>query len=315
MDLAGRLDPELAALQVLLPTLPVTDIARARTLERRLTSQQRVPPDVSVSDLLVPRDDGSTLGLRLYRQATNSAVAPVLLFLHGGGFITGGMHSDDQRCAAYVTGADCTVVALSYRLAPEHPFPAASQDCYDTLLWLVDHAQELRIDSSRLAVGGLSAGGALAAGLALRARDLDGPRLRLRLQMLLHPMIDNDLELPSAVSFTNTPVLRAEDVAQLWSTYLPAEGPFAPDGAGHYACPGLADDVAGLPPAFISTAEFDPLRDNALRYARRLLYAGVSVELHQYAGTFHSFDSLMEAKRAQRAISDQVLALKAALTA
>lgn len=296
-----------------MPALPVTDVTRARAIESDSAGNERVAAGVSVSDLTLPRPDGTDIGLRVYRHLYSPPVAPLLLFLHGGGFITGGVHTDDGRCSTYAAEAGCTVVALDYRLAPEHPFPAASHDCYDALAWLVGNADELHIDPSRVAVGGLSAGGALAAGLALRARDVNGPRICL--QMLLHPMIDNDLTLPSAIAFTDTPVLAAGDVAHLWTTYLPSEGPIAPDAAGHYACPGLADDVAELPPTYISTAEFDPLRDNALRYAGRLLAAEVPVELHQYAGTFHSFDSLMQAKRAQRAISDQILALKAALTA
>jgi len=307
------MDPELAALRVLIPHIDFADVDRARALEQEVSAEMRSGAprtDVAVEDTCCLRADGSEIGLRLYRPLQSSRMRmPGLVFLHGGSFITGGLETEEARCEDYAADAECVAVAVDYRLAPEHPFPAGFEDCYTALEWVAEHAEVLGIDANHLAVGGLSAGGALAAGLAARARDIGGPRIVL--QMLLFPVLDSQMATNSVQAFTDTPILNSELVASMWSLYLGGQDSLATD---VYASPAALDQLAGLPPAFISTAEFDPLRDEALMFAQRLLHADVSVELHHYARAYHSFDSLRAARLAGTARRAQIDALRVAFS-
>jgi acetyl esterase/lipase len=191
------------------------------------------------------------------------------------------------------------VVSVDYRLAPEHPFPAAVDDCYAAFEWTVASADELGIDRARIGVGGGSAGGTLAAAIALMARDRSGPALAF--QLLVYPAMDDRLDrAPSCRS--GLPVVDRVACERVWNLYLGPEdqrGEVSP-----YAAPLRATDLTGLPPAYVMTAELDPLRDQGIEYASRLLAAGVSVELHQWADTFHGFD-LMPSETSFRALSEQ----------
>jgi acetyl esterase/lipase len=198
------------------------------------------------------------------------------------------------------------VVSVDYRLAPEHPFPAAVDDCYAGLEWTVSHAAELDIDPDRVGVGGSSAGGALAAAVALMARDRSGPALAV--QILNYPVIDDRMDTPSMRSFDATPLWTSGASADMWQHYLGD-----PDGRGEvsaYAAPGRATDLSSLPPAYVLTAELDPLRDEGIDYARRLMEAAVPTELHTVAGACHGFDIIAAGGTlGQRAIEEQVRAL------
>jgi acetyl esterase/lipase len=308
------LDPELAALQVLIPNLDITDIGAARAVENEIAveMQSGTPhADVDVRDTVCFRPDGSEIGLRVYRpRRTSRSALPALLFMHGGSFVMGGLESEHVRCEEYAADAECVVISVDYRLAPEHRFPAALNDCCWSLEWLIQHADGLGCERTRLAVGGLSAGGGLAAGLAARQRDTGGPEIIL--QLLLFPALDASMTTDSVRSFVDTPILTSGGVAAMWSHYLgpgPHDTPVMPLG---YASPAALDRLAGLPPTFLSTAEFDPLRDEALMFAQRLLHANISVELRHYARAYHSFDSFRATRLGSRARRDQVEALRAA---
>jgi acetyl esterase/lipase len=199
------------------------------------------------------------------------------------------------------------VVAVEYRLAPEHPFPAGLEDCYAALSWLHDQAHQLGVDRSRIAVGGQSAGGGLAAATALLARDRGGPPLCF--QFLGIPELDHRLETASMRAFVDTPMWSRPKAEISWRYYL---GPDAGD-VSPYASPAIATDLRDLPPAYVTTMEFDPLRDEGISYALRLMEAGVSVELHSYPGTFHGSAALSTAAVSRRGAAELLGALRRGL--
>jgi acetyl esterase len=304
------MDPELAALHVLTPNIEIADYVTARERERHLVAEMRsgVPPvEVDVTDTRCARPDGSVIPVRLYRpRGSAGRILPVLLFIHGGSFVTGGLHSEDSRSEQYAARTGCAVIGLDYRLAPEHPFPAGLDDCWTVLEWLVVESARLEIDPTRIAVGGLSAGGGLAAGLAARSRDAGGPPIVL--QLLMFPVLDARGDSGSVRRFRDTPVLTGGGVETMWELYLGPDRSAPPQ----YSSPAQLADLSDLPAAFISAAEYDPLRDEALDYASRLLGAGVSVDLRLYAHAYHSFDGFEAARLSQAARQDQVAALRAA---
>jgi acetyl esterase/lipase len=194
------------------------------------------------------------------------------------------------------------VVSVDYRLAPENPFPAGLEDCYAALVWLHEHAGDLGVDAGRIAINGGSAGGGLAAGLALLARDRGGPAICF--QYLGIPELDDRLDTPSMQRFHDTPMWSRGAAEKSWEWYLgDAHGT---DDISPYAAPARATDLAGLPPAYISTMEFDPLRDEGIHYALKLLAAGVSVELHSFPGTFHGSSIVVTAAVNQREAAERM---------
>ncbi|MAG30984.1 MAG: esterase [Deltaproteobacteria bacterium] len=240
--------------------------------------------DVTMEDRTIPGLEGAPdIPIRIYRPiAASDGTRPGLLEIHGGGFMLGNIEMMDAWCQMIAAQVDAVVVSVGYRLAPEDPFPAGLEDCYAALSWTAEQADELDLDPERLAIAGQSAGGGLAAGLALMARDRGGPAICF--QLLEIPELDDRLDTPSMLAFTDTPFWNRPNAQWSWKHYL------GPDHSGEpspYAAPARAIDVAGLPPAYVSTMEFDPLRDEGIRYAMKMLEAGISVELHNYAGTFH----------------------------
>jgi acetyl esterase/lipase len=200
------------------------------------------------------------------------------------------------------------VVSVDYRLAPENPFPAGVEDCYCALVWVAAHARDLGIDVDRIAVGGASAGGALSAAVAQMARDRSG--VPLALQLLIYPVIDDRMETASMRAFSATPIWNSVSNAQMWDHYLGAKR----DYVSNYAAPGRSNDLSDLPPAYVMTAEFDPLRDEGISYAQRLMQAGVSTELHCFGGACHGFDLIAPAiELSRRAVDEQVSAVVRAL--
>jgi acetyl esterase len=197
------------------------------------------------------------------------------------------------------------VISVGYRRAPEHPFPAALDDAYAVLTWAAEHAAELGVDPRRIAVGGHSSGGCLAAAVALRARDQHGPPIRF--QLLNQPGLDDRQQTWSARHFTETPWMTQDKVTDIWRHYL-GSAPASP-----YAAPARAADLSGLPPAHIATAEFCPNRDEGIDYALRMLQAGVPVELHQWPGTFHGSQAILSAAVSQRQIAQLATAVRRAL--
>jgi len=302
-----RLDPELAAISVMIPVFDLLDdLASARAMEEHLAEQGRRPlPGVFVEDRRLPRRDGGQLGVRIYRPQ-GAGPLPAVLYIHGGAFMLGSVATEDERCEFYARDVGCIVVALDYRLAPENPFPAAFDDCSDVLDWMYRESWAIGIDSYRIAIAGNSAGGALAAGLALEARTLDRPGLVH--QLLINPALDHRSNSASVEAFTDTPVWSKAHNLLMWERYL-SDAAIPID---YRASPSLAADVSGLPSASFWIAEYDPLRDEGYDYARKLMSANVQVEVAQYAGTIHGFDGYRMTAIGRRALADQISALRRA---
>ncbi|MFE3455709.1 alpha/beta hydrolase [Nonomuraea sp. NPDC059194] len=296
------MDPELDAFIPLIPRPNYDDPVAERTNTAKLVASLPAPDTsaMEVIDRTVPANPD--VPVRIYRPHTAQGA---IVWLHGGGGVVGDLDTEHPAAARLADASGALVVSVGFRLAPEHPFPAAHDDAYAVLLWLADNAADLGTDPERIAVGGMSAGGGLAAALALRARDEQGPAIRY--QLLNQPMLDDRQETWSARNFTDTPRLDADNLATIWRAYL-GSAPATP-----YAAPARATDLSGLPPAYIATAEFDPLRDEGIGYALRLLHAGVSVELHQWPGTFHGSQAILSAEVSQRQIAELAAVLRRAL--
>jgi acetyl esterase/lipase len=255
---------------------------------------------MEIEDRTVPADPD--VPVRIYRPHRAQGA---IVWLHGGGFVMGDLDTEHPWAARVADGSGAVVVSVGYRRAPEHRFPAALDDAYAALTWTAEHAAEIGIDPERIAVGGHAAGAGLAAAVALRARDQQGPPIRY--QLLNQPELDDRQETWSARTFTETPFMTRDKVAASWRHYL------GPAPASPYAAPARADDLSGLPPAYIASAEFDPNRDEAIGYAQRLLQAGVPVELHQWPGTFHGSQAVLSAQVSQRQTAELADALRRAL--
>lgn len=299
------MDPELAAVVAALPRMVAGDPVAARLVMRdfieRFTADATTAGSggLTISDRTIPGPQGApAIRVRLYEPHQRQANAPCLVYFHGGGFMAGDLDSEHLRCVRLAAQADCVVVSVDYRLAPEHRFPAAVEDCYAALSWTAASADDLGIDRSRLGVAGVSAGGGLAAAVALMARDRQGPVVAF--QMLLFPVLDDRMESPS-MTFVGTPLFDGAAASRMWSSYLGESR----TSTSPYAAPARADDLRGLPATYLATGEFDPLRDEGIAYALRLLAADVSVELHNFAGTFHTFD-VFETEVSTRATNEQV---------
>ncbi|GAA3394829.1 alpha/beta hydrolase [Cryptosporangium minutisporangium] len=311
-------DPELAAVIPLLPVVDLDDLASTRTMQAELLTQLAGPDgetDVDVRDVRVPGPEGAPdVLLRIFspkgHRPGESAPLPAIYDIHGGGFVLGSIDIDDQRNKELSAGIGAVVVSVEYRLAPEYPFPAPLEDCYAGLVWLADHADELGVDASRIALFGISAGGGLAAGLAQLARDRGGPALAF--QYLGVPEVDDRLETQSMRTFVDTPLWSRPRAIFSWDAYLGA-GRRGTDEVSPYAAPARATDLTGLPPAYVSAMEFDPLRDESIAYALALLAAGISVELHLFPGTFHGSGLVATAEVSKREAAEGLAVLRKAL--
>jgi acetyl esterase len=284
--------PVLPALQQILDAIAASppppegaSVAEARAnahamMEMSFSALQEPGPDVAQqTDHQVPVDGGE-ITVRVYRPE-GEAPFPCHLYIHGGGFWLGNLDMSDDFCKAVAVGASCVVVSVDYRLAPEAKFPVPAEDCYAALQWVVDHAGDLGVDPGRISVGGGSAGGNLSAVTALLARDRNGPPLVL--QVLEIPVTDLTMSQPSVRSNGAGYMLTTEAMAAYRDHYLADPA----DATNPYASPLLAEDLTGLPPAVVMTAEFDPLRDEGEAYAKRLEEAGVPVSLTRWEGQFH----------------------------
>jgi acetyl esterase len=208
---------------------------------------------------------------------------PALVYYHGGGWVIGDLYTHDGLCRSFTNATRCIVASVDYRLAPESKYPVAPRDSYAALEWVVANARRLGIDPARVAVGGDSAGGNLATVVALMARERGGPALVH--QVLIYPVTDHAFDTPSYIENATGYVLTREAMRWFWNQYLAGEA----QGGEPYASPLRAPNLAGLPPALVITAEFDPLRDEGEAYAARLRNAGVPVTLTRYPGMIHGF--------------------------
>ncbi len=242
-----------------------------------------VPEPVGHVEDRVLHASGYDVPVRLYLPDAPRPL-PVLVYFFGGGWVLGSLDAVDSVCRRLANETPCAVVSVSYRLAPEHPFPAGLEDCYAATCWVAEHGAELGLDPDRLAVGGTSAGGNLAAAVALLAREREGPRLAL--QVLVYPPLDHRAEL-LPVPEPLEPFFGSRDVAWCWSHYLAD----VEDGDNPLASPLRAENLRGLPPALVITAGLDPLRDQGELYAARLVEAGVPAEVVRFDGLLHGFFS------------------------
>lgn len=296
------IDKELEPSIGLFPPADLTDPATARMHLADLAAAAPPPNSTgtAVEDRQISADP--SVPVRIYHPRRPQGA---IVWLHGGGFVMGDVETEHPWALQVAASSGARVVSVGYRVAPENRFPAALDDAYAALSWTNEHAAELGIDPGRIAVGGHAAGAGLAAAVALRARDEQGPPIAF--QLLNQPELDDRQETWSARSFTDTPFMTRNKVAASWRHYLGSVP------ATQYAAPARADDLSGLPSAYITSAEFDPNRDEAIVFAQRLLEAGVSVELHQWPGTFHGSQAVLSADVSKRQMSELGVALHRAL--
>lgn len=236
---------------------------------------------------------------------------PAMLWIHGGGYVLGHPDMDDALCERFVQAANCVVVSVDYRLAPEHPYPAAIEDCYAALLWMTDEAESLGIDLERVAIAGASGGGGLTAALALLVRDKGGPDLIF--QMPLYPMLDNRNRTASSqeILADNATWNRTNNLTA-WSMYLGEDA--SKNELSPYAVPARAESLAGLPPTYTCIGQLDLFRDETIEYVTRLAEAGVDVEFQLYPGSYHCFEVFVpQAEVSKRASQGYVDAMARAL--
>ena len=257
-------------------------VAQARELILGMVALAGEPESVArIENRTVPGPAGQ-IPVRIYTPV-GTAPFPVLVYFHGGGWVIGNLDTHDGICRSLANRVGCLVVSVDYRLAPEHRFPAAPEDCYAATRWLAEHAGSLGGDKGRIAVGGDSAGGNLAAVVALMARDRGGPKLAF--QLLVYPATDTDFETRSYRENSEGYFLTRADMVWFWNHYAPRDE----DRRNPYAAPLRAASLRGLPPALVITAEFDPLCDDGNAYAARLREDGVPVRLSQQDGLIHGF--------------------------
>ncbi|KQU44238.1 esterase [Rhodococcus sp. Leaf278] len=310
------LDPEFAAAVTMLPNVDFGDLPSTRSTYEALVGSALADlsmDGVSLRELAVPGSDGAPdVGVRLFTPEHSEVPLPVLMWIHGGGFVCGTAASSDPFCVDVVRGLGVAVASVEYRLAPETPFPGPVDDCYAALTYVHSHADELGVDPTQIAVGGQSAGGGLAAGTVLRARD-EGV-VPVAFQLLDIPELDDRLTTVSMTEFVDTPMWNRPNAILSWQHYLGESynGPDDPN-VSIYAAPARATDLTGLPPTYVSTMELDPLRDEGIDYAMRLLQAGVSVELHSFPGTFHGSSLMTSAEVSKRGHAETLDVLRRGL--
>jgi acetyl esterase len=301
----SRIDPALRDIAAGLGIVEFLDesLPGERENANRAAAERAAAVDtagVAVESRTIAGPDGQQLQLRLY-QGENRSATPLLVYAHGGGFVTGNLDTDHAHCVELAQEAGCLVVSVDYRLAPEYPAPAAMDDVEAAFRYAVQNCADLNADGSRVGVMGRDAGAAVVAGLAQRMFDEEGPPILV--QILHQPMLDSDTT-PSRREFQRTPGLNGHAISRAWGHYLGHAS------ANGQRVPAHRANLEGLPPTFITCSEIDPCRDEAIDYANRLLHAYVHTELHVVAATFNGFDSLVPdwvVSRENRALHAQTL--------
>ncbi|MCY4340573.1 MAG: alpha/beta hydrolase [Gammaproteobacteria bacterium] len=303
--------PELLPFLDQFPALELARESLARTraelnkLSKQAADELEGFDHIDVSDEFIDRPrGGGKLRLRLHARSKDSGKRPGLLWIHGGGYILGSPEMDEPQLCRMADELGCLVVAADYRLAPEHPWPAALDDCDAALGWMIGNSGALRIDTGSLALAGASAGGGLAAALALRARDQRPGAIRY--QCLIYPMLDHRNVTPAASQAKEYFLWDHKKNRFAWDCYL---GPNDPSGdMSPFASPARADQLEGLPPAYLCIGEEDLFYQESLEYARRLRDSGVAVELEIVPGAPHAFDKL-PAPMSERSLKRRFAAL------
>jgi acetyl esterase/lipase len=305
-------DPELVAIldQIPAPVLTAETLRQIRAMSPQAPADLPQFSALSVSERFIPGPEGAPdVRVLVYLPASMQEAVPALLWIHGGGYVLGSADADDLMVKSIVSAIGCAVVSVDYRLAPETPHPGPVEDCYAALKWLSTHADELGIDPQRIAIGGGSAGGGLAAALALLTRDRG--EVSLVFQLLLAPMLDDrTCTLAKPHPYTGEFIWTAEANRFGWTSLLGQE-PGGPD-VSPYAAAARAEHLEGLPATFINVGAIDLFLEEDLEYARRLMRAGVPTELHVYPGAYHGFRMVADAQVTQTAVRDQLAALKRA---
>jgi acetyl esterase/lipase len=318
-DLADQLDPELKGpikmMLTQMPSMSFDDIPAARAASKEMMAgmKMQVPdiPGVIAEDRTIPGPEGSPdVVVRIYRPEKHTGQFPALLWIHGGGYIFGDLDQEDFLSKKLTLAGECVVVSVDYRLAPENPYPAPLEDCYAALKWLSAHTEEWGVDQSRVAIGGASAGGGLAAGLAILARDQN--EVKTSFQLLVYPMINDCNIAPASETLPDALFWTRESNLIGWRSYLGCEPGI--EGISCYASAYRATDLEGLPPTYITVGDLDLFAQEGIEYSRRLIEAGVPTELHVYPGGCHAFDMMVpEADISKRFTADLYGALKRAL--
>lgn len=281
----------------------------ARAMFEHLASARAAVPQVEVTEYVTVAEDGTEMTLRWYRLADTSGPGSAALYLHGGGMIygldeVGALY--DSVVRGYVAASGVPMLVPDYRVAPEHPHPSPVQDCYAGLVWLADHADELGVDPGRLAVMGDSAGGGLAAGVCLLARDRGGPSIAR--QLLIYPMLDDRTPAPDS-ALASLLTWSYDDNITGWQALL--SGTAGTDGLVAYGAPARAGDLSGLPPTYLDVGDLDLFHDETNRYAAALTAAGVPTELHVTPGCPHAFEILApDVPVSKRIVAERVRRLR-----
>jgi acetyl esterase len=311
------LDPQVAAVldaakKANLPELWQLTPHDARAEYLRRTNRLKAEVDIHRFEDRNIDGPGGRIPIRVYtpRELAPNEKLPALVWYHGGGYVIGDLDTHDWACRALANEADCIVVAVDYRLAPEHKFPAAVEDCYSALKWVAAHAAEIHADAERIAVGGDSAGGNLATVVSILARDDGSPKLCF--QLLVYPVTAPEPETKSHHAFAEGYLLTRKTITWFFTHYLRS----SKDANDFRYAPLEADDLSSLPPALIIVAGFDPLRDEGVEYAEALIHAGNRVRLSNYEGMVHGFylmGGMVDASR--HAVSESAAMLRDAFAA
>ena len=276
MPLMSQLSPEVLSQLRRLPSTPIESLLAHRTVDRR--------------ELTVPASDGAPIPLSVFSPVNTdrTTAAPCIYWMHGGGMVMGDRFSQIDIPLEWLDEFGAVVVSVDYRLAPEATGTALVDDCYQGLLWIAEHAEELGIDPARIVVAGASAGGGLAAGVTLLARDLGTPAIAA--QMLICPMLDHRNTSASSRQYSGGPGVWTREMNEFaWRAVL---GDLTDEEVSEYVSPALAEDLSGLPTTYIDTGSAEVFRDEGTDYATRIWAAGGQAELHVWAGGFHGFDAL-----------------------
>ena len=317
LSFEDRLDEESKAVLEMFPEslLDLSDIPAARAaVEGLMAAMFAAAPDVpgvETEDHWVRGAAGDPdVMVRVYTPSGVDGSVPGLYWIHGGGMVLGNVAMDDVNCTGVAAEMGCVVASVEYRLAPEHPHPAPIEDCYAGLRWFAQNSDGLGVDRTRIAIGGASAGGGLAAALALLARDRG--EVEICFQQLIYPMLDDRNITPSSHYVQHPKAWNRKANIAGWTALLGE--PAGSDDVSPYASPSRAEDLSGLPPAFIIVGELDLFVDEDIEYAQRLIQAGVPTELHVFPGAFHGSDLMVPTSdNSQRWAAIRTAALRQAL--
>src|SRR5580693_2107822 len=310
-----QIDPTLKALldAISLTFTAADGVEVARAKLRQVQAPAEMLPELRIEERTVGHGDLTDIPVRIYwPPIAQHSDLPIVVFYHGGGWSIGDLATHDSVARAHAVGAEAIVVSVDYRLAPEHPFPAGVDDCWAALQWTAEHAAQLGGDPNRIAVAGDSAGGNLAAVMAQLARDNGGPKLAF--QLLWYPTTAANLSLPSFAENADAPILNRNVIDAFLTWYIPGVDITDPTALPATMAPANAADFSGLAPAYIGTAEHDPLRDEGAHYAELLNAAGVPAELSNESTLVHGYVSFaLLIPAAAEATNRGLAALKAAL--